>query len=367
MKLLSCFALALATASGCSADNAPAAQSPPFIATPIATFDQPWAMTFLPDGRLLVTEKPGRLFIVTQNGRKSAPLSGVPKVAYGGQGGLMDVVLHPDFASNHYVYISYSEPGEDGLKGTALARATLTKTGLDKLQVIWRQEPKVTGDGHFSGRIAFSPDGHLFVTSGERQKFDPAQDMTKNLGKVIRLTDAGGIPSDNPFYDQGRVTAQIWSYGHRNLLGIAFDKAGRLWEHEMGPWGGDEFNLIVKGANYGWPIVSEGRHYSGIPIPPHRTHPEFKAPKVSWNPVIAPAGLIIYSGNLFPGWKGSALIGGLASKSLVRVAISGDTAREAERFAMGHRIREVEQGPDGAVWLLEDGEGGRLLKLTPKK
>jgi glucose/arabinose dehydrogenase len=366
MRFTTVLALALLTLGGCSGKEAPAAaREKPFKATPVASFYEPWAMTFLPDGRLLVTERAGRILIVTQDGKKSAPLGGVPKVAYAGQGGLMDIVLHPDFANNHYIYISYAEPGENGLSGTALARATLADKGLENLQVIWRQEPKVSGDGHFSGRIAFSPDGYMFVTSGERQKFSPAQDMNQNLGEVIRLTDTGMIPSDNPFYGQGRLKAQLWSYGHRNLLGIAFDKDGRLWEHEMGPRGGDEFNLIRKGGNYGWPEVSEGRHYGGTPIPPHSTRPDIIAPKASWNPVISPAGLIIYSGDMFPNWKGSALIGGLSSESLVRVAITGDTAKEAERFDMGKRIREVEQGPDGAVWLLEDKAGGRLLKLTP--
>ncbi|API59062.1 glucose dehydrogenase [Tardibacter chloracetimidivorans] len=351
----------------CSSQPAPAATEPPFTATPVATFDEPWAMTFLPDGRLLVTEKAGRLLIVTRDGKKSAPLSGTPKVHYAGQAGLMDVALHPDFANNRIVYLSYSEPGEGGTSGTALARATLTETALENLQVIWRQEPKVTGNGHYSGRIAFSPDGYMFVTSGDRQKMEPAQDMNQNLGKVVRLTDTGMIPSTNPYYDQGRIKAQIWSLGHRNLLGIALDKAGNLWTHEIGPRGGDEFNLVRKGENYGWPKVSEGRHYGGTPIPAHLTDPKFIPPKVSWTPVISPAGLIIYSGDLFPEWKGSALIGGLSSEALVRVAIDGQSAREAERFEMGRRIREVEQGPDGAVWLLEDDAGGRLLKLTPSQ
>lgn len=349
----------------CSSAPAPAAAPPPFKTTPVATLDEPWAMTFLPDGRMLVTEKPGRLLIVTQDGRKSPPLAGVPKVAYAGQGGLMDVVLHPDFARNRLVYISYAEPGPKGTAGTALARATLTDTALENLQVIWRQEPKVTGDGHFSGRIAFSPDGRLFLTSGERQKFDPAQDMNQNLGKVLRLTDSGAPAPGNPFADQGRIASQIWTLGNRNLLGIAFDRQGRLWEAEMGPRGGDELNLIQKGGNYGWPRVSEGSHYSGIPIPKHGTRPEFLPPRIAWTPVISPSSLMIYSGDLFPAWKGSAFIGGLSSESLVRVSFSGDSAKEAERFAMGNRIREVEQAPDGAIWLLEDGAGGRLLKLTP--
>ena len=361
--------LALAACNGSGNTAAPATSGPPFKATPIATLDEPWAMTFLPGGDMLITEKPGRLLIVSADGKRRTPVSGVPKVAYGGQGGLADVILHPDYANNGYVYLSYAEPGPGG-SGTAVARAKLvTQAGgasrLEGLQVIWRQEPKVSGEGHYSGRMAFSPDGYLFITSGERQKFTPAQDMGQNLGKLIRLSDAGGIPDGNPYYDTGRLRAQVWSSGHRNMLGIAFDGQGRLWADEMGPRGGDELNLIEKGGNYDWPIVSNGNHYDGRDIPDHPTRPEFKAPAVFWNPVISPSSLIFYSGGMFPEWRGSALIGGLSSTSLVRVAFDGAKAREADRFPMGRRIREVEQGPDGAVWLLEDGPGGRLLKLTP--
>jgi glucose/arabinose dehydrogenase len=343
----------------------------PFKATEVAKFNEPWAMTFLPDGRLLVTERKGALKVYAVGG-KALDVRGIPKVAYGGQGGFGDVVLHPKFASNQLVYVSYAEPGEGGA-GAAVARARLVLDDsggeLKDLQVIWRQVPKVSGGGHFGHRIAFDSDGYLWISSSERQKFDPAQDMRSTLGKIVRLHDDGSVPKDNPFADQGGVTAQIWSLGHRNVLGLAFDAQGRLWAHEMGPRGGDELNLIERGANYGYPIVSNGDHYDGKPIPDHDTRPEFKAPAVTWNPVISPAGLMFYSGDLFPQWKGSAFIGGLSSQSLVRVSFDGTRAREAERFAMGQRIREVEQGPDGALWVLEDGRGdsgGRLLKLTPK-
>lgn len=364
--------LLLVACNGGDPTVAPAvAAGKPFIATPIATFNEPWAMAFLPDGHMLVTEKPGRLWLVSADGKTRTPVSGTPTVAYGGQGGLADVVLHPDFANTRYIYLSFAEPGPEATKGEAVARARLVLANgaarLEELLVIWRQEPKVTGDGHFSGRIAFSPDGYMFITSGERQKFTPAQNMGQNLGKVIRLSDTGGIPDTNPYYDTTRIKAQAWSAGHRNLLGIAFAPDGALYEVEMGPRGGDEFNRIEKGANYGWPVVSNGDNYDGSPIPDHVTRPDYKPPLVSWNPVISPSSLIIYSGAMFPAWKGSALIGGLSSKSLVRVSFDGSQAREAERFAMGKRIREVEQGPDGAVWLLEDGEGGRLLRLTPAK
>ena len=341
-----------------------------FVATPIASFHEPWAMTFLPDGRLLVTEKAGRLLVVSPDDGKTTSISGVPDVDYGGQGGFADVVLHPNYSTNGLIYLSYVEAGDGDTRGAAVARTKLTLTPdggrLADLEVIWRQNPKVTGRGHFGHRLVFSPDGYLFISSGDRQKFTPAQDMEQNLGKIIRLNDDGSAPSSNPFSDRGGVAEQIWTLGHRNPLGLAFDAEGRLWEQEMGPRGGDELNLIERGDNYGYPIVSNGIHYNGNPIPDHATRPEFNAPEVTWTPVISPAGLIIYSGDLFPQWKGSGFIGGLSSEALIRVAFEGETAYEAERFNMGKRIREIEQGPDGAIWLLEDKAGGRLLKLTPK-
>lgn len=345
--------------------------NPPFVSTSFGTFNEPWAMTFLPDGRLLVTEKPGQLRLFNTVTKTTGTITGVPAVAYGGQGGFGDVVLHPQFASNRYVYYSYAEAGSNSTYGAVVARAPLTLDAngggsLGTAQVLWRQSPKVGGQGHYSHRIAFGADGKLWITSGERQQGSPAQDMGGNLGKLIRLNDDGSVPADNPFANQGGVAAQVWSLGHRNLLGIAFDGAGRLWTHEMGPAGGDELNLIERGNNYGWPIVSNGDNYDGSPIPDHPTRPEFNPPEAWWNPVIAPAGFVIYSGNLFPYFKGHGFIGGLASQALVRIQFDGITAREAERYPMGKRIREVEQGPDGAIWLLEDGTGGRLLKLTPK-
>jgi glucose/arabinose dehydrogenase len=368
--------------SGCGSDNCStaAAQSAasadwPFEATAVATMDEPWAMCFLPDGRMLVTEKKGRLLVVAQNGDKSQPISGVPEVDYGGQGGLGDVALHPDFADNNIIYLSYAEAGEGDMRGGAVMRATLTLSdeggALNDQQVVWRQEPKVSGRGHYGHRIAFADDGHMFISSGDRQKFAPAQDMQQNLGKIVRLNDDGTVPSDNPFVRDGGVAAQVWSLGHRNPLGLAVDAAGQLWEHEMGPRHGDELNLIVRGENYGYPEVSNGNHYDGRDIPDHGTRKEFEAPKAFWVPAISPAGLIIYSGDLFPEWSGNAFIGGMSSQALIRVEIEGDSAAESERFEMGQRIREVEQGPDGAIWLLEDededaGRGGRLLKLTPR-
>lgn len=341
----------------------------PFDVSPVATFNEPWAMTFLPDGRLLVTEKRGRLYVVTREGEKSRPVEEVPNVDYRGQGGFGDVILHPDFENNGLIYLSYAESGIGNTRGAAVARARLVlikgNDRLEDVEVIWRQNPKVTDDGHYGHRMVFDPEGYLFITSGDRQKFHPAQQMTGNLGKIVRLNDDGSVPDDNPFYDRGDVTAEIWSLGHRNPLGVAFDADGRLWNTEMGPLHGDELNLVLKGHNYGYPIVSEGDHYSGEKIPNHDTRPEFEAPRVAWVPTIAPAGTIYYSGDRFPDLKGSILIAGLASRAIIRVEIEGDEAREAERYDMSARIREIEQGPEGNLWILEDRDGGPLLKLTP--
>ncbi|KTS92683.1 glucose dehydrogenase [Pseudomonas oryzihabitans] len=363
--------LGLATLNATAAPQALSQEQWPFTATPRATLDAPWAIAFLPDGTALVTEKGGALKHLNVQTGKAQDISGVPKVVHAGQGGLGDVILHPQYASNHLIYLSYAEAGEGGTQGAAVARAKLSlkqdgSGSLSELKVIWRQTPKVTGNGHYGHRMRFGPDGKLWITSGERQKFTPAQDMSGNLGKLIRLNDDGSVPQDNPFAKQGGVAAQVWSLGHRNPLGIAFDTQGRLWEQEMGPQGGDELNLIQRGGNYGYPEVSNGDHYGGKPIPDHDTRPEFIPPKITWTPVISPAGLMIYEGNRFPAWKGNAFIGGLSSKSLVRIELKGEEAREVERYAMGTRIRDVEEGPNGSLWVLEDGAGGRLLELQPK-
>jgi glucose/arabinose dehydrogenase len=371
MQIASGLAFSLGAMSALAAPTALNAGDWPFTTTPKATLSEPWAMTFLPDGTALITEKRGALKHVDVKTGKAHDITGVPDVAYGGQGGLGDVILHPEFEQNNHIYLSYAEQGENGDRGAAVARATLSLDGngggsLSQVQVIWRQTPKVSGGGHYGHRMAFGPDKKLWISSGERQKFKPAQDMGSNLGKIVRVNDDGSLPPDNPFADQGGVAAQIWALGVRNPLGIAFDAQGRLWEQEMGPQGGDELNLIQRGGNYGYPEVSNGDHYGGRPIPDHSTRPEFVAPKITWTPVISPAGLMIYDADLFSEWKGNAFIGGLSSESLVRITFNGEDASEAERYAMGARIREVEQGPDGAIWLLEDGSGGRLLELRPK-
>jgi len=358
--------------AACSSEGRLFAQERPFQVEPLASFAEPWAMTFLPGGggEALVTEKAGHLRLWAP-GRDAIDVSGVPAVDYGGQGGLGDVVLHPDFARNGLVYLSFAEAGEGGTRGAAVGRGRLVVEGgaarLDGFTVIWRQVPKMSGRGHYGHRIAFSPDGrYLYISSGERQEFTPAQDMASNAGKVVRLNPDGSVPADNPFAAQGGIATQIWTLGHRNPLGLAFAPDGRLWEVEMGPQGGDELNLIERGRNYGYPRASNGNHYDGRDIPDHRPGDGFEAPRVWWSPVISPGDMIIYSGAMFPQWRGDALIAGLSGQALVHVDIDGGgTAREAERWDMGHRIREVEQGPDGAVYLLEDGPGGRLLRLTP--
>lgn len=353
----------------------------------LARLDNPWGMTFLPDGRLLITEKPGRLRIFA-DGKLSEPIGGVPKVAYKGQGGLLDVEIDPDFAKNKLVYLAYSEmaeeqptgtgdtpdkrrgtfakAGDTDLKGGAVARARLDGSQLADLKVIWRQVPKVVGGGHFGGRLVFAPDGKLFITSGERQKSEPAQDMGTNLGKVIRVNPDGSIPSDNPYASGNGGLPDVFASGSRNALGAAIHPAtGNLWINEMGPKGGDELNVVERGKNYGWPTVSEGKHYDDKAIPPHSTRPEFAAPLRAWNPVISPSGMLFYSGSKFPAWKGNALIGGLSSKALIRLTIKDGRVTDEDRLDMKLRIRDMIEAPDGAVLLLSDGGNGELLRLTP--
>ena len=355
--------------------------------TPLETFDSAWAMTYLPDGRSLVSEKDGNLWLLGADGKKLGEIANVPSVTARGQGGLGDIIVHPDFADNSTVFLSYVERDaeDDNLSGAAVERATLSLKAeggaLENREVIWRQTPKMTGNGHYGHRLAIAQDGHLFIASGERQKFTPAQNMAMNLGKVVRINQDGSVPEDNPFYGNGAMADQIWTLGHRNPLGIAFDGEQRLWVVEMGPKGGDELNLIVRSENYGYPEVSEGDHYSGKPIPTHESNPIFEDPAIAWVPAISPAGLVFYDGDMFADWKGNAFIGGLSSQALIRVSFEtqptdnlgqppkgGQTepvAKEAERFEWGKRIREVEQGPDGALYVLEDKEGGRLIRLTP--
>ncbi|MBA4164229.1 MAG: dehydrogenase [Erythrobacter sp.] len=341
-----------------------------------STFDMPWAATFVPGTQILVvTEKAGNIRGYDTSAGRRFEIAGAPQVDFGGQGGLGDVAFLPsesaETVGSRTIYLSWAEAGEEGTRGAAVGRGKLEcspemSCAVRDLAVIWRQTPKVTGRGHYSHRLTFSPDGqYLFVTSGDRQKFDPAQDTSNTLGSIVRLNLDGSPAAGNPLADAGAPSNQIWSFGHRNMLGIGWDAQGRLWAMEHGPDGGDEFNLIEPGQNYGWPVVSNGNHYDGKPIPDHPTRPEFAAPAISWTPVIAPGGMIFYRGDLFAGWKGDALIAGLGAQGLVQVRIEGDSAREVARHDLGNRIRAVVEAPDGALWVLEDGPGGRLLRLTP--
>lgn len=364
----------IAVACAPSSGNAEvSSDAKPFEATPVATFNEPWAMTFVPGTPYaLITEKSGKLKLWQADG-PVRDVAGVPAVDYGGQGGFGDVIVAPDFAESAMVYLSWVEAGANDTRGAVVGRAKLEIQGsqpkLTGLQKIWEQSPKTTGRGHYGHRLAFSPDGkYLFIASGERQKFDPAQDMNGNLGKVLRIFPDGSIPKNNPFYDTANsVKSQIWSLGHRNPLGITFDDKGQLWNQEMGPRHGDEINLVKRGANYGYPKASNGDHYDGRDIPDHKPGDGFEAPKAYWVPAISPGGLMFYNGDMFPAWRGSLFIGGLGGEALIRVKVNGENVEKADHWPMDARIREVEQGPDGAVWLLEDGDKGRLLKLTPAK
>jgi len=365
-----CIALAAVSLMACSVTETKAQKSTVESET-VAQFKRPWAMTFLPDGRLLVTERAGTLQLFDPSTRTSQSVEGVPPVSNGGQGGFGDIILHPDYATNQRVYMTYVEADSDGNRGSVVAHAKLNlSTGstaaLSDQTIIWKQTPKVSGGAHFGLRLVFGPDKLLYVTSGERRKYEVAQDMTGNLGKVLRLQDDGTPAPGNPFADQGPIAAQAWTIGNRNPLGIAFSPDGGLWAHEMGPAGGDELNLLVGGKNYGYPFVSDGDHYSGRDIPDHSTDDRYQKPAISWNPVISPAGLIFYTGDMFKQWQGNALIGGLSSRAIVRISFDGGTAREAERIPLGSRVREVEQAADGSVWILTDGSSGQLKRLSNK-
>ncbi|HVR91167.1 MAG TPA: PQQ-dependent sugar dehydrogenase [Novosphingobium sp.] len=344
------------------------ASSAPFATTEVARFAEPWALAFLPGEQgALITERRGKLKWWRQ-GEAAVDVAGVPAVDYGGQGGLGDVVLAPDFATSGIVYLSWAEAGEGDTRGAAVGQAKLVLSGtprLEGLRLIWRQSPKVAGRGHYSHRIAFSPDGkYLFIASGERQKFTPAQDVNVNLGKIVRLLPDGTPAPGNPFAERSGPITQLWTLGHRNILGLKFDAQGRLWDLEHGPQGGDELNLVTRGQNYGWPVVSNGDNYDGTPIPRHTSQPEFAAPAISWNPVIAPGDFIFYSGSMFPEWRGQAIIAGMVYPGLVRVGIEGESAKELARYPLDSRIREIAQAADGAIWVLEDGPDARLLRLS---
>jgi glucose/arabinose dehydrogenase len=375
----------------------------PFTMTQVTTLNLPWRIAFLPDGRMLITEKVGPIWIVTQKGEKT-PVANAPAVLSKGQGGMLGIYLSPHYAKDHFVYITYSEPGDPGGSSLALARAKLTlgtgSASLDDLKVIWRDGERGLG-GQFGAQIAFSPDGkYLFLTVGERQRFTPAQDPNQPLGKILRLTLDGKPAPGNPFAGKtGTPTVPVidppadteaaktapvlrtytfagpnltpsetWSIGHRTPYGLAFGPDGKLWELEHGPKGGDELNLIQPGKNYGWPLASYSTNYNGVPIPSPDTTPELTKPVIYWTPVIAPGNLMFYKGKLFSQWNGNALAGGMASHSLTRITFDGKGgATPAERWDLGKlRVRDIEEAPDGALWILEDANPGGVYRVTPK-
>jgi glucose/arabinose dehydrogenase len=380
----------------------------PFNMAQVTTFNLPWRLAFLPDGRMLVTEKVGPIWLVTQQGLKR-PVLNPPAALYGGQGGMFGIYLSPNYATDHTVYLTYAEPGTlGGINGSSLAlakaklvlndNATPATAALENVQVIWRDGARGRG-GQFGANVAFAPDGRsLFLTVGERQRFTPAQDPNQPLGKILHLTLDGKPAPGNPnagktgaqsvgiinppsdteaaktapaaytyqFPGKNLTPSETWTMGHRTPYGLAFAPDGKLWEMEHGPRGGDELNLIEPGKNYGWPLVAYAQNYNGVPIPQPDTRPDLQKPVIYWNPIIAPGSITFYKGAMFPQWQGSILMGGMATMTLNRIVVDGATAKPAERWSVGHRIRDVEVGPDGALWMLEDAPAGGLFKVTPK-
>ncbi len=329
--------------------------------------EHPWGLAFLPDGRMLVTERNGNLRVVTPDGQVSDPVLGLPEVAARGQGGLLDVILHPDYGSNGWLYLSFSRSGQNGT-GTAIARARLDDTGLRDVATIFMAENEASGGRHFGSRMAFGPDGKLYVSVGDRGQDDKAQNLANHNGAVLRLNDDGSVPSDNPFVGQANALSSTFSYGHRNPQGMAVHPTrGEVWIHEHGPQGGDEINLLKAGANYGWPLVTFGRSYSGFPIGEGTSAPGLEPPLYHWTPSIAPSGMAFYTGAAFPGWKDNLFVGSLKFQYLARVVLDGSRVVTEERLLEDQfgRIRDVRQGPDGLLYVLTDEDNGRLVRLQP--
>ena len=367
------FLLAAAATGACqdAPHVAPSGETKVDVTTVAKGLEHPWSLAFLPDGRMLVTERPGRLRYVTREGVLSDPVGGVPAVDAKGQGGLLDVVLDPDFAQNATIYLSYAEPGEDGTNGTAVARARLDGGRLSGVKVIFRQQPKFASNHHFGSRLVFARDGNLFVTTGERNsQRDKAQDLGTHIGKIVRITPDGGVPPDNPFVGREGALPEVWSFGHRNAQGAALHPdTGQLWETEHGPRGGDEINLPMPGANYGWPVITFGREYSGQKVGQGiSAKAGMEQPVHYWVPSIAPSGMAFHDGRGFPQWKGQLFVGALAAAQLVRLEVEPDgKVRDEERFAIGKRVRDVREGPDGALYLLTDEDAGEILRVAPAR
>jgi glucose/arabinose dehydrogenase len=371
----------LSVASACEAQAprtgpAPRSPTPAPIAAPVRVdtvasgLEHPWALAFLPDGRILVTERPGRLRIVNRNGNLSEPLAGVPAVAARGQGGLLDVAIDPRFVENQLVYLSFSEPADDGTAGTSVARGRLADGRLENVQVIYRQTPKVRSNLHFGSRLLFDREGRLFITQGDRYSQRPrVQDLSSTIGKIVRINADGSIPRDNPFVGRQGARPEIWSYGHRNIQAAALHpQTGRLWTVEHGARGGDELNHPEAGKNYGWPVITYGIDYSGARIGEGTEREGMEQPVYYWDPVIAPSGMIFYTGDAFPEWRGSAFVGSLQPEALVRLVIDNDRVTREERY-LGNigRVRDIQQGPDGFLYIVTDEDNGSLLRVSPRR
>jgi glucose/arabinose dehydrogenase len=369
LSLAAAFMAAPAPAFAQASATVETSSGPVRIETIAQGLQHPWGLALLPDGRMLVTERPGRLRVVTPKGQISAPLKGVPNVYAQRQGGLLDVALSPDFARDRLVYLTFSEPGEGGA-GTALARGRLNAeaTALENTSTIFSQRPKVSGGAHFGSRIVFARDGAIFLTTGDRGKLDPSQDNSNHIGVVVRIDREGRPMKDNPFVGRQGALPEIWSYGHRNAQGAALNpRTGELWLHEMGPRAGDEINIARAGRNYGWPLVSWGDHYDGRPIPKPPTRPDLADAVHHWKGTVAPSGMAFYDGDLFPKWRGSLLVGGLVARAVLRMTLEGERVTGEERIPVGARVRDVRVGPDGAIYALTDSSNGALLRIAPAR
>jgi glucose/arabinose dehydrogenase len=358
--------LAMGSAAALAAESYQSQSGAIAVVTVAEDLEQPWGLAFLPDGRMLVTEKEGRLRLVGADGALSEPLAGVPEVDDGGQGGLLDVALDPEFASNRLVYLSFSEPGAGGA-GTAVARGRLGSDRLEDVAVIWRQRPKLGTGQHFGSRLVFLRDGTLIVTLGDRNSREYIPDKTAQIGKLVRINRDGTIPEDNPFAGDPAYSPDIYSLGHRNVQGATLHpETGQLWTVEHGARGGDEINMPERGKNYGWPVISYGREYSGGKIGEGTAKPGLEQPVYYWDPSIAPSGMTFYTGDKFPAWRGDLFVGALKYRLVARLEVAGSRIVGEERLLEGiDRIRDVRQGPDGYLYLLTDEDDGRILRIEP--